>query len=142
MIQDDPYNLQRFVEAQNPIYLQICSELRAGFKRSHWMWFVFPQIKGLGHSYLAEKYAISCREEAKSYLAHNMLGTRLRECVDLVNEVNGRSAKEIFGYPDYLKFRSSMTLFANVMPENRIFIDAIDKYFPDGFDQATLKRLK
>src|SRR5271167_4165733 len=103
----DSYDLQRFVDAQNPVFEQVCSELRDGRKQGHWMWFVFPQIKGLGYSQLARKFAISSREEAEAYLKHPVLGPRLRECTQLVILVDGRSINEILGYPDDIKFRSS-----------------------------------
>src|ERR1700756_83260 len=108
----DPYDLQRFVDAQNPVYDKVCSELRDGRKKSHWMWFVFPQIAGLGSSPLARRYAISSLAEAAAYHAHPILGPRLTECTSLVNRVEGRPVEQIFGYPDDLKFCSSMTLFA------------------------------
>jgi len=131
----DPFNLARFIDAQSSEYEQVLRELRAGRKQSHWIWFVFPQLKGLGRSSMAEYYGIGSLEEAKAYLAHSVLGTRLRECTELVNRVDGRTIDEIFGFPDNLKFRSSMTLFARASDENRIFQDALSKYFggePDG----------
>ncbi|HYC09103.1 MAG TPA: DUF1810 domain-containing protein [Steroidobacteraceae bacterium] len=109
---DDPYDLGRFVLAQEPVFERVCAELAAGSKHSHWMWFVFPQLRGLGSSATAQRFAIGSLEEARAYLAHRLLGERLRECTRLVNGVEGRSARAIFGYPDYLKFRSCMTLFA------------------------------
>ena len=124
----DPYGLQRFVAAQNPVYDEVRAELRAGRKRTHWMWFVFPQMQGLGHSLMAEKYAITSREEAGAYLEHPILGPRLRECTELVNRIEGRSLDQIFGYPDDLKFRSSMTLFASATADNQVFKDALEKY--------------
>jgi uncharacterized protein (DUF1810 family) len=138
---NDPYNLQRFVDAQNSIYEQVCSELRAGCKTGHWVWFIFPQIKGLGHSDLANKFAISSRDEAEAYLQHKVLGTRLRECCRLVSRVEGRPIDEILGYPDDLKFRSSMTLFAHATSDNQVFKDALQKYFGGEFDRLTLERL-
>ena len=137
----DPYNLQRFVEAQNPVIDQVRDELRAGRKRSHWMWFVFPQISGLGASPMAKRYAIASLAEAKAYLQHPVLGARLRECTQLVTETEGRTIEEIFGHPDDLKFRSSMTLFAHATADPKPFADAIKKYFPMGFDPLTLERL-
>ncbi len=137
----DAFNLRRFVDAQAPVYDNVRRELRAGCKTSHWMWFVFPQIQGLGHSPTAQKYAISGRDEAKAYLLHPILGPRLVECTSLVNEVEAKSADDIFGYPDDLKFRSSMTLFAEVSPDNAVFVDALDKYFGGEPDQLTLDRL-
>ena len=141
MADPDPYDLQRFVDAQNPVIDRVRAELRAGRKRSHWMWFVFPQIGGLASSPMARKYAISAREEAEAYLRHPVLGPRLRECTELVRQIEGRTVAEIFGYPDDLKFRSSMTLFAQVAADSRLFTDAIAKYFPGGADPATLERL-
>jgi uncharacterized protein (DUF1810 family) len=138
---DDPYNLSRFVEAQEPVFASVLSELRAGRKRSHWMWFVFPQIRGLGHSSTAEYYGIRSLAEAEAYLKHPVLGPRLIECCRLVNLIEGRSASEIFGYPDDLKFRSSITLFARAAPVEKVFADALDKYFAGAPDAATLARL-
>jgi uncharacterized protein (DUF1810 family) len=135
---DDPYDLQRFVDAQNPVYHRVCSELRDGRKRTHWMWFVFPQIAGLGSSQLARKFAISCLAKASAYLAHPILGPRLVECTVLVNELEDRSIEQIFGYPDDLKFRSSMTLFAHATAGNQVFLDALEDYFGGGFDPATM----
>jgi uncharacterized protein (DUF1810 family) len=137
----DSYNLQRFVDAQNPVFKQVCSELGRGRKASHWMWFVFPQVRGLGYSLMAEKYAIGSLEEAKAYLRHPILGPRLEECTRLVNAVEGRSIEQIFGSPDDLKFRSCMTLFAQAAPENQVFKDSLQKYFAGKFDDLTLQRL-
>ena len=137
----DRYDLQRFIDAQNPVFDQVRAELRAGRKRSHWMWFVFPQIRGLGNSPMAQKYAISSRAEAEAYLDHPILGPRLRECTRLVIAVEGRAIGEIFGFPDELKFRSSMTLFAHTTADSKLFADAVEKYFPAGFDAQTLERL-
>ena len=137
----DPYDLQRFVDAQDPVVDRVRAELRAGRKRSHWMWFVFPQISGLGTSPMAKRYAISSRAEAEAYVNHSVLGPRLRECARLVIAIEGRTIAAIFGHRDDLKFRSSMTLFAQVASDDQIFADAIAKYFPDGFDQVTLSRL-
>lgn len=134
-------SLERFVAAQDPIIERVRSELRAGRKASHWMWFVFPQIQGLGHSPMAQRFAIASRAEAEAYLAHPLLGPRLRECARLVNEIEGRTIEEIFGHPDYLKFRSSMTLFARVGAEHRVFEDALRKYFSGEYDPLTLDRL-
>ncbi len=137
----DPYDLQRFVDAQNPVYDKVRAELRDGRKRSHWMWFIFPQIEGLGYSQLARRFAISSLAEAAAYLAHPILGPRLAECTRLVNLVEGRAIEQIFGYPDDLKFRSSMTVFAHAAPDNQVFTDALQKYFGGEFDPATLARL-
>ena len=137
----DPHNLQRFVEAQTPVFEQVCAELRAGCKTGHWMWFVFPQISGLGHSEMARRYAIASRAEAQAYLAHPILGPNLRACTRLVNLVQARSAREIFGSPDDLKFRSSMTLFASATADNQVFNDALQKYFGGEPDGLTLEKL-
>lgn len=139
---DDPHDLQRFVEAQAPVFRQVLAELAAGAKRSHWMWFVFPQIAGLGHSAMAQRYAIASRAEAMAYLAHPLLGPRLRECTALVLAVQDRSARQILGTPDDLKFHSCMTLFAQVQADdNAVFLEALAKYFAGALDQATLDRL-
>ncbi|MFL6447603.1 MAG: DUF1810 domain-containing protein [Bryobacteraceae bacterium] len=137
----DPYNLERFVKAQAPAIDQVRSELRAGRKDSHWMWFVFPQLRGLGSSAMAEKYGIGSREEAEAYLSHPILGPRLRECTELVNGIQNASIERIFGYPDDLKFRSSMTLFSKVAKDNDVFQTALEKYFSGEPDPATLARL-
>jgi uncharacterized protein (DUF1810 family) len=139
--ESDPYKLQRFLDAQDPVYAKVCSELRAGRKQSHWMWFIFPQIQGLGYSPIARKFAIASLKEAKAYLDHAILGARLRECCRLVSQVEGRSVEEIFGYPDDLKFRSSMTLFAHAAQDKQIFKDALEKYFNGEEDPATVERL-
>lgn len=137
----DPYNLQRFVDAQNSVFPQVCSELREGRKRGHWMWFIFPQLQGLGYSSMARRYSISSLEEAKAYLKHPVLGLRLRECCRLVTLIEGWPIEVIFTYPDYLKFRSSMTLFAHATSENQVFISALDKYFGGESDPLTLEQL-
>ena len=137
----DPYDLQRFVEAQNECFDRVCSELREGNKRSHWMWFIFPQLKGLGRSPTAIRYAISSTQEALAYLENSILGPRLRHCTELVLKVEGRSVEQIFGTPDYLKFRSSMTLFANVTSENVVFHSALQKYFAGEPDHLTIDRI-
>jgi uncharacterized protein (DUF1810 family) len=138
---NDPFNLQRFVDAQTICFDDVRSELRDAKKRSHWMWFIFPQIAGLGHSFLARKFAISSRAEAEAYLKHPILGGRLRECTQLVNLVKGRSLEQIFGSPDDMKFRSCVTLFAHATAENQVFIDALQKYCNGRFDPLTLERL-
>jgi uncharacterized protein (DUF1810 family) len=139
----DPYHLQRFVDAQASCFAQVLSELAAGRKRSHWMWFIFPQIHGLGSSGMAQRFAISGLEEAREYLSHPILGPRLRECTALVNAVQGRSVDDIFGYPDDLKFHSSITLFAAAAPHDlvQVFTGALEKYFAGARDQGTLDRL-
>jgi uncharacterized protein (DUF1810 family) len=138
---DDRYNLHRFVDAQNPVYERVCAELRNGRKQSHWMWFTFPQLAGLGSSPMAIKFAISSRAEAAAYLEHPILGPRLRQCTRLVTNVLGRTIEEILGYPDDLKFRSSMTLFASVAAKPEDFTLALAKFYSGEFDAATLKRL-
>jgi uncharacterized protein (DUF1810 family) len=138
---DDIHDLQRFVAAQEPVFAQVCRELAAGEKRSHWMWFVFPQIAGLGHSPTARRFAIASQDEARAYLAHPLLGPRLRQCVTLVNAVEGRSAHDIFGSPDDVKFRSSMTLFAAAASDREIFLAALQKYYGGAPDPLTLARL-
>ena len=138
---NDPFNLQRFEAAQDAVFEQVHSELTKGRKRGHWMWFIFPQIKGLGHSVTATEFAISSLAEAKAYLQHPVLGPRLRECTQLVNRVEGRSILQIFGFPDCLKFRSSMTLFAHATTKNQVFEDALEKYFDSEPDNLTLERL-
>lgn len=137
---EDPYDLQRFVDAQQPLYAQVLSELGAGRKRSHWMWFVFPQIAGLGSSPMAQRYAIASRQEAAAYLAHPLLGPRLRECTRLVNAIED-SVASIFGTPDDMKFRSSMTLFAAATSDNADFLASLDKFFAGAGDSRTLTLL-
>lgn len=137
----DKYNLQRFVEAQSRVFEHVLTELRQGQKRSHWMWFIFPQIAGLGFSEMAQRFAISGRDEALEYLQHPILGPRLRQCTELVNQVSGRTIEEIFGYPDNLKFHSSMTLFAVAAPGEEVFEAALKKYFAGQRDSATVGRL-
>jgi uncharacterized protein (DUF1810 family) len=138
---NDPYNLQRFIDAQDPLYAQICAELRQGQKLTHWMWFVFPQIAGLGHSAMARNYAITTGSEAQAYLQHSILGARLRECTRLVNDIDNKSVEQIFGRPDHLKFHSSMTLFAQVATDNEVFVAALRKYFAGRLDAMTVARL-
>ena len=137
----DPYDLQRFVDAQNPVYDRVRAELQEGRKRSHWMWFIFPQIAGLGSSPLARRFAISSLSEAAAFLEHPILGPRLAECTRLFNLIEGRSIEQIFGRPDDLKFRSSMTLFARASADNQVFVDALQKHFGGESDPATLERL-
>jgi uncharacterized protein (DUF1810 family) len=129
------------VDAQNAVFEQVCAELREGRKQGHWMWFIFPQLHGLGNSEMAVHFAITSREEAEMYLQHPVLGPRIRECTRLVNLVEGRSIHQIFGYPDDLKFRSSMTLFAAATSENKIFNHALQKYFSGEPDRLTIGRL-
>lgn len=137
----DPHNLQRFVDAQRPVYDTVCSELRSGRKRSHWIWFIFPQIAGLGHSETARWFSIASLDEARAYLAHPLLGPRLRACSRLVADIDGRDVNAIFGYPDDMKFHSSMTLFAQATEDNDVFVACLEKYFGGVPDEATLARL-
>jgi uncharacterized protein (DUF1810 family) len=137
----DVFDLQRFVAAQDPVYAQITTELRRGRKTSHWMWFVFPQLSGLGSSYMARHYAISGPDEAKAYAAHHILGARLTECTQLVLDVENATAHEIFGSPDDLKFRSCMTLFSLCAEEPAIFQAALDRYFEGVPDPMTVSQL-
>jgi|SRR5579883_2626363 len=134
-------SLEHFVQAQEPVIERVLVELRAGRKTSHWMWFVFPQIQGLGHSPMAQRFAVPSRAAAEAYLRHPILGPRLRECARLVNAIDGRHIEDIFGYPDSLKFRSSMTLFAHAAADNQVFVEAIAKYFGGEYDPMTLERL-
>lgn len=138
---NDPWNLARFTEAQEGDYENALAEIRAGRKRSHWMWYVFPQFNGLGSSPTSIEYAIKSREEAKQYLAHPVLGRRLVECAEAVLQIRGRSAHEIFGSPDDMKLRSSATLFASVSPDGSAFHQIIDKYFDGRPDDRTIQLL-
>jgi uncharacterized protein (DUF1810 family) len=138
---DDTFDLQRFVDAQASVYADVLEELADGRKRTHWMWFVFPQIRGLGSSPTAQRFSISSLKEAEAYMRHPVLGQRLREATLLVNRVNGRSIEDIFGYPDYLKFRSSMSLFARATDDNEVFVEALRKYFSGEPDADTLRLL-
>jgi uncharacterized protein (DUF1810 family) len=135
---DDPFNLERFLRAQDSEFEDAISELRQGCKRGHWMWFIFPQLRGLGRSSSADYYGISSRAEAEAYLKHPILGRRLSECATLVNLVEGRSIEAIFGGIDSKKFRSSMTLFAGIGPDQEIFERALEKYFSGRADPLTL----
>ena len=137
----DPYRLQRFVEAQDPLIDRVRAELRRGRKSSHWMWFVFPQISGLGSSPTAREYAISSLDEARAYLAHPVLGPRLLEAAELVVAVEGRSAAEVFGSPDDLKLRSSMTLFTRAAPDVPVFAEVLERFFGGTPDPRTLERI-
>ncbi|MGK6307769.1 DUF1810 domain-containing protein [Variovorax sp. DT-64] len=139
---NDAFELQRFVDAQAPVIDAVRRELRDGRKRSHWMWFVFPQLAGLGRSAMAQRYAIASPAEARAYLAHPLLGPRLRECSALVLAVEGRDIHEIFGAPDDLKFCSSMTLFDAADPSEPVFRDCLDKYFGSRRDRETLVRIE
>jgi uncharacterized protein (DUF1810 family) len=136
----DPFDLQRFVDAQAPVYPRVLAELRRGQKQSHWMWFIFPQLAGLGHSPMARRFALRSRQEAAAYLRHDLLGPRLRECTAIVNAVEGRTILEMLGSPDDLKFGSSMTLFAAISSEQE-FAAAIAKFCGGTPDQKTLDLL-
>jgi uncharacterized protein (DUF1810 family) len=137
----DLFRLERFVLAQDPVFKRVLAELEAGTKMSHWMWFIFPQIRGLGRSPISIEYAISSCDEARAYLQHPILGPRLKHCTGLVLQVEGRSALDIFGEPDDMKFRSSMTLFAQVSTDDDIFERALQEYFNGMPDRLTLERL-
>ena len=138
---DDPYNLSRFMRAQEGDYERALSEVRSGRKRTHWMWYIFPQIDGLAFSSTSQHYSIKSIEEAKAYLAHPVLGPRLLECAEAAVGVAGRSAAEIFGSPDDLKLRSCATLFACVSPPGSVFDRLLGKYYRDGRDGKTLQLL-
>jgi uncharacterized protein (DUF1810 family) len=137
----DPFDLERFVEAQNPVFRAVEAELARGRKQTHWMWFIFPQVTGLGFSAMSQRYAIGSRAEAEAYLAHPVLGPRLIECTRLVLAVTGKTIHAILGSPDDLKFRSSMTLF-DAVSDVRIFAQAIEKYYAGERDAATLATLE
>jgi len=137
----DPFELSRFIEAQDKIYDRVLAELKSGRKRSHWMWFVFPQIEGLGFSSTTQYYSIKSPEEARQYLAHPVLGKRLRECCESILALEGLSVSGIFGYPDDLKLKSSMTLFASVAQGQSVFIRVLDRYFQGARDERTLALL-
>ena len=138
----DPYDLRRFVDAQAPVFEQVRAELREGRKRSHWMWFVFPQIAGLGMSAMSRRYAISSLDEARAYLEHPVLGPRLRECTRLVMRVQDPSAEHLLGSIDAQKLRSSMTLFMRAAPDELLFRQVIDQYFGGHTDSATDERIQ
>lgn len=141
MPSQDPFELERFVAAQAEPYASALAELRAGHKRSHWMWFVFPQIEGLGSSFMAQRYALSGLAEARAYLAHPVLGARLLECTRTLNALQGRSAQQIFGATDAMKFRSSMTLFDAAAGPGSEFSRALELYFGGERDALTGARL-
>jgi uncharacterized protein (DUF1810 family) len=140
---DDPYRLERFTQAQDAgdIYQRAVAELRAGRKVSHWIWFVFPQVAGLGFSAMSQRYAISGRAEAQAYLNHPVLGPRLTECARIVADTEDRTAADIFGSVDAMKLRSSMTLFAAAVPDESVFGEVLAKYFDGIPDDATMARL-
>ena len=137
----DPDNLRRFIVAQNQVYDDVVAELTRGCKESHWMWFIFPQFKGLGSSPLAVKFAIGSLREAENYLRNPILGPRLSECCDLLLQIEGRSIDQIMGYPDNLKLRSSVTLFSRATTENKIFLQVLAKYFNGQADLNTIEAL-
>jgi uncharacterized protein (DUF1810 family) len=137
----DPFDLDRFVQAQEKVFDQALSELKAGSKRSHWMWFIFPQIDGLGFTTTSRYYAIKSLEEARAYLAHPLLGARLSACSEALLALAGRSAAEVFGYPDDMKLKSSATLFAWVAPAGSPFERLLEKYFSGDRDSKTLRLL-
>ena len=138
---DDPYDLERFVRAQRDDYELALSEIVTGRKRSHWMWYIFPQIEGLGSSAMSRRYAIKSQAEARSYLNHAVLGPRLLACVEALLNLEGRSVEQIFGFPDDRKLRSCATLFAEVSPSGSVFQRLLEKYFQGERDVATLQRL-
>jgi len=137
----DPHGLERFARAQEDDFASALSEIKAGRKRTHWMWYVFPQLDGLGSSDTARYFAITGVEEARAYLAHPVLGPRLAECAEAALAVEGRSAREVFGSPDDMKLRSCATLFARVSPPGSVFERLLTKYYPDGPDPRTLRLL-
>ena len=138
MTNNDPYDLNRFISAQETIYKSVLEELRRGQKRSHWMWFIFPQIDGLGNSETSRYYSIKNEHEARAYLAHPVLGPRLLQCAETVLALNGKTASEIFGFPDDMKFKSSMTLFVRVSELQNVFVRVLDKYFDGKLDTKTI----
>jgi uncharacterized protein (DUF1810 family) len=142
MNSDDPYDLKRFLSAQEGVYERALSELRGGRKQTHWIWFIFPQIDGLGYSPTAKRYAVKSIEEARRYLNHPVLGKRLLECTEAVIELKGGSVSEIFGYPDDLKFTSSMTLFEKAAGPGSLFSLALDRYCHGKRDAMTLRLLE
>ncbi len=139
---DDLFDLGRFTSAQESVYDRALEELRSGRKRTHWMWYIFPQIDGLGHSSTAKRYAIKGIEEARGYLEHPVLGPRLLESAEAVFAIEGRSVSEVLGYPDDLKLKSSMTLFASVTDPDSVFVRVLDKYFQGERDDRTLQLLE
>lgn len=139
---NDVYNLQRFVEAQQHVFTQVLAELEAGKKRSHWMWFVFPQIRGLGRSEMAQRYAISSLDEARSYLQHPVLGPRLEQCAHLIAPQVERTARQIFNSPDDMKLHSSMTLFKLAAPDRPVFQEVLDTFFDGEQDAMTVKLVR
>ncbi len=139
---DDPFALGRFLSAQAGVYDRVLAELRGGQKRTHWMWFIFPQIDGLGHSATSKHYAIKSIEEAREYLKHPVLGSRLLECAEAVLAIEGKKISSIFNYPDDLKLKSSMTLFASIADPGTVFVRVLEKYFQGMQDARTLQLLQ
>jgi uncharacterized protein (DUF1810 family) len=138
----DPFDLQRFLDAQRDVYERALAELRAGRKRTHWMWFVFPQMEGLGVSETSRYYGIGSREEAAAYLEHPVLGPRLVQCAEALLALEGKSASQVFGYPDDLKLRSCLTLFADVGGAHSVFLFVLEKYYGGQRDSRTLELLQ
>jgi uncharacterized protein (DUF1810 family) len=136
-----PYDLERFLEEQQDVYDDVVDELRRGRKTGHWMWFIFPQVAGLGYSFMSQRFAISSLDEARDYLAHPVLGPRLRECARIVLETKDRTAEEIFGSIDAMKLRSCMTLFHRAVPDETVFTQILDRYYGGVADEATDARL-
>lgn len=141
-VANDPFELQRFVVAQEAVYDRVVAELKSGRKRGHWVWFIFPQVAGLGYSQMSQKYAISSRAEAEAYAEHELLGTRLRECARIVVDLAETRLERILPPPDDLKFRSSMTLFSIASPQDAVFRDALAKYFAGEPDAKTVEILE
>jgi uncharacterized protein (DUF1810 family) len=139
---DDVFGLSRFISAQDSVYNRVLEELKSGRERSHWMWYIFPQVDGLGYSATSKHYAIKSMEEARAYLNNPVLGSRLVECADALMAIEGRSASDILGYPDDLKLQSSMTLFAFVAGQDSVFVRVLDKYFQGEKDMKTLQLLE
>jgi uncharacterized protein (DUF1810 family) len=139
---DDPHNLERFIEAQRADFERALAEIRTGRKRSHWMWYIFPQIEGLGSSAMSQRYAIGSAAEARAYLEHPVLGARLRTCVEALVSLEGRSAEQIFGFPDDRKLRSCATLFGAVSPAGSVFHRLLEKYFQGEWDPKTIEKIK
>jgi uncharacterized protein (DUF1810 family) len=138
---EDPYDLQRFVAAQKDVYPEVCAELDSGRKSTHWMWFIFPQVHGLGASPISRRFAIASLDEARAYLEHPVLGQRLRDCTQRVQAIEGRTARQIFGSPDDLKFRSCLTLFAHASGHEQLFEAALRKYYGCEYDDRTVELL-
>ena len=138
MNNDDPHNLERFLSAQVEDYEVALHELRRGAKESHWIWYIFPQVAGLGSSIMADRYSIKSKDEAIAYIQHQILGTRLTACADALLHVEGKSIEDIMGFPDNLKLKSSMTLFASISPSDNVFQEVLDRYYGGAMDEKTL----